>query len=134
MALEAERRAVGARKTLQRAVEQRHVRDAHVRRQGCTVNREAVILAGNHHAPGVEILHRMVGAVMAKLHLHRARAAREPEQLVAEADAENRNAGSEQFTDRPDCIIARFGIARPIRQENSVRLVRERVFGGALRG
>src|SRR5450759_5675598 len=134
VALKAERRTVGARKALQRAIEQRHVSNAHIRRQGCTIDREAVILAGDHHAPSVEILHRMVGAVMAEFHLDGARTARKPEQLVAEADAENRYAGSEQFADRADRVIARLGIAGTVRQENPVWLVRERVFGGALRG
>src|SRR5512138_356175 len=43
MALEAERRLVGARKALQRAVEQRHVGRAQGRRQSLLVDREAVV-------------------------------------------------------------------------------------------
>ena len=39
----------------------------------------------------------MVRAVVAELHLHGLRAAREPEQLVAEADAEDRQVGLEQL-------------------------------------
>ena len=47
VALEAERRPVGAREALQRAVEQRHVRRPQVRRQRRLVDREAVVLAGD---------------------------------------------------------------------------------------
>ena len=64
------------------------------------VDREAVVLAGDHHATAVEILHRMIRAVMAELHLERFCAARESEQLMAEADAEYRNAGIDQFAYR----------------------------------
>ena len=57
------------------------------------IDREAVVLAGDHHAAGGEVLHRMIGAVMAELHLHGLRTARQPQQLMAEADAEHRNVG-----------------------------------------
>ena len=43
--------------------------DAHVVGQRRRIDGEAVVLAGDHHAAGVEILHRMVRAVMAELHL-----------------------------------------------------------------
>src|SRR5215203_5070196 len=55
--LEAERRLVGARQALQRAVEQRDMRRAQVRRQGLLVDREAVVLARDADAAGVELLY-----------------------------------------------------------------------------
>src|SRR5262245_63605915 len=69
MALEAERRPVGARETLEAAVEQRYVRRAERRGQARRVDRETVVLARDHDLAGVEILHRMVRPVMAELHL-----------------------------------------------------------------
>src|SRR5271166_6317298 len=74
MPLKAERGPVGERETLQRAVEERLVRDAHVRGQRRGVHREAVVLAGDHYAPAVEVLHRVVSTVMAKFHFQRLRA------------------------------------------------------------
>ena len=71
-----------------------------VARQGRLVDREAMVLARDQHAAGVEFRHRVIGAVMAELHLHGLRAAREPEQLVAEADAEHRDVGRQESRDR----------------------------------
>src|SRR5581483_12239517 len=88
MTLEAERRAIGQREALQRAIEQRDMRYARVGRQRIGIDGEAVVLRSDQHAAGIEILHRMIGAVMAEWHLARLRAQREPHQLVAEADAE----------------------------------------------
>src|SRR4030095_933513 len=92
MALETERGAVHMRDALQRGVEQRAVRGTDIRRQRRLVDGEAVVLAGDEHAPGIELENRMVRAVVAELHLDRLRAAREPEQLLAQADAEHRRA------------------------------------------
>src|SRR5215510_14263061 len=100
MALERERGAIGSLEPLQRAVEQRAVRWAHVRRQRVLLDREAVVLARDHHAPGIDLDDRMVRAVVAELHLDRLCAAREPEQLVAEADAERRHTFVDQRTYR----------------------------------
>src|SRR5215216_2470912 len=49
MALERERRRIGQLDALVRAIEQRSVRDAHVRWQRRLVDGEAVVLARNHH-------------------------------------------------------------------------------------
>src|SRR6185436_4670045 len=114
MALEAESRLVGAFEPLQAAVEQRNVRDPDVCWQRVCVHREAMVLAGDHHPPAVQVLHRMVGAVVAKLHLHRLCTARQSEQLVPEADAEGGNAGIQKLADGRDRIIAGLGIARTV--------------------
>ena len=60
-----------------------------------------MVLARDEHAAGGELLHRMIGAVVAELHLHRLGAAGEPEQLMAEADAEDRHVGLEQLARSP---------------------------------
>jgi hypothetical protein len=51
-------------------------------RQRSSIHREAMVLAGDHHAAGVQVLHRMVRAVVAELHLDGARAGGKAEQLV----------------------------------------------------
>jgi hypothetical protein len=58
------------------------------------IDGEAMVLAGDQHLAGVEVLHRMVGAVVAELHLHGLAAGSQAHQLVAEADAEHRDAAS----------------------------------------
>jgi hypothetical protein len=62
----------------------------------CRVDREAVVHRGDLDLAGGEVLHRMVGAVMALMHLHGLGAEREAEHLVAEADAEGRRARVDQ--------------------------------------
>src|SRR6185437_7549853 len=111
MALETERRPILEGETLERAVEERAVRGPHVGRQRRLVDREAVILAGDEHPPGIEVLHRMVGAMVAELHLQRAPAAGEAEDLMAEADAEHRNVGVEKLAGRVDGVVAGLGVA-----------------------
>src|SRR4051812_37755805 len=69
VALKAESRTIGELETLQAAVEERNVSDVRVRRQRRRIDRESVVLARDHHAPGAQVLHRMVRAVMAELHL-----------------------------------------------------------------
>src|SRR5690348_3937050 len=82
VSLETERRAIRQCETLQAAVEERHVSDACVRGKRRGIDGEAVILARDHDAARVQILHRMVRAMMAELHLHGLRAHRESQQLV----------------------------------------------------
>src|SRR5579862_2953953 len=69
MALEAVGRLVGELDALERSIEERSVRGAHVRGQRLLVDGEAVVLAGDEDAAAREILHRMVRAVVAELHL-----------------------------------------------------------------
>src|SRR6476661_7800845 len=95
MPLEAEGRRVGEREALVGAVEQRAVGDAHVAGKRRLVDREAVVLAGDQHAAAVDVDDRMVRAVVAELHLDRARAGGEAEDLVAQADAVQRQLARE---------------------------------------
>ncbi len=67
----------------------------------------------------------MVGAAMALVHLRRARADGEAEQLVAEADAEQRLARLQQLADHRHRIVAgRRRIAGAVGEEDAVGLVR----------
>ena len=69
-------------------------------------HREAVVLAGDLDLAGGQVLDRVVGAVMAERHLLGPAAQRQPQHLVAEADAEHRLAAVDQLPD------LRHGIAR----------------------
>ncbi len=94
------------------------------------VHREAVVHRGDLDLAGGEVLHRMVRAVMALMHLHGLAAEREAEHLVAEADAEGRRAAVDQLLDHRHRVFAgRRRIARAVRQEHAVRLQRQDVFG-----
>ncbi len=97
------------------------------------VDREAVVLAGDQHVAAGKFLHRVVCAVVAELHLDGSRAAREPEQLMAEADAENRNVGIQEFADCGDRVVARLRVAGTVGQEDAVGIERERIRGARLR-
>ena len=78
-------------------------------------------------------MHRVVGAVVAELHLDGARAAREAEQLVAEADAEHRHVGLEELADRLDRVVAGLRIAGAVGEEHAVGLQRQHLVGRRLR-
>src|SRR5258706_6130496 len=87
MPLETERRPVGARKTLQAAVEQRHVRRFQIRRKRVRIDGEAVVLAGNGDRSARQILHRGAGPRRPELHLHWFRAGGKARKRVAKANA-----------------------------------------------
>src|SRR6267378_4280057 len=67
--LEAEGCAIRPREPLERTVEEGHMRRPQVGAQRRRIDGEAVVLARDHHLAGVEILHRMIGAVVPELHL-----------------------------------------------------------------
>src|SRR6267142_7022203 len=87
MVLHREHRLVLERDAAVRAVEQRHMRLHRVRGRPRAVDRGAVIHGGDLDLAGGEVLHRMVGAVVALMHLAGGGADRDAEHLVAEADA-----------------------------------------------
>ena len=66
----------------------------------CLVDREAVVLAGDLDLAGGQVLDRLVGAAMAARQLVGPPAQRERQQLMAEADAEQRLAGRQHALDR----------------------------------
>ncbi len=133
MALEAEGVLVGTLDALQGAVEQRLVRSAHIGRQAGFVHGETVVLTGDHHHAGLQILYRMVGAVVAIGHLHGLGAGGQGQQLMAEADAEHRDVGFEHLLNRLDRVVARFGVTRAVGQEDAVRIQRQGFAGWRLR-
>src|SRR5690242_15848624 len=59
MALEAESRPVGPRQSLEGTVEEGYMRRPQVSAYRLGIDCKTVVLAGDHHLPGVEVLHRM---------------------------------------------------------------------------
>ena len=67
--LKSERRCICAPNTLQGTVKQGLVAYHQVVGQGAFINRKPMVLTGDMHYLGRQILHRVIGAVVAKLHL-----------------------------------------------------------------
>src|SRR5579859_4302806 len=88
--LHAERPQIRRREPLARAVVQVHVRRAHARGERREIDAKTVVLRGDLDAPGGEILHGLIAAAMAELQLVRPAAEREAQELVPEADPEDR--------------------------------------------
>ena len=65
MPLEGEGRYVGAGDALIGAVKKRYVRYAQIARQGRRVDRKTMILTGDQHVAGFEVLDRVVRAMVA---------------------------------------------------------------------
>ena len=72
--------------------------------------------------PVVELLHRMVRAAMAELQLERLAAHRQTENLMPEADAEDRHAGRDQRLRVLDRICQRRRIAGAVAEKHAVGL------------
>jgi hypothetical protein len=131
--LEAEGRPVAALDALQGAVEQGAVRDLHSP-AALLVHGEAVVLAGDHDLARAQVLHRVVGAVVAEFHLFGARAAGQGQQLVAQADTEQGNLRVEQFADRIDGVVAGFRIAGAVGEEDAVGTIARTSSAGVCAG
>ena len=130
MVLDREHRAVVEREPFERAVEQRDVGFAQPRGQDVADHDEAVVLARDLDPAGGEVLDRMVGAAMAEMHLLGARAERQRQDLVAEADAEDGQAARDQLPDHGHGVFAgRRRIARAVGEEHPVGFVAEDLLG-----
>ena len=128
--LHREGRLVGAAQALVGAVEQRDVRHLDVLGQRLGQDAEAVVLRGDLDLAGRQVLDRLVGAAMAALHLARLAAQRQRQDLVAEADAEQRHLLVEHALDRGHAVACRRRrIARAVGQEHAVGLVAQDVLG-----
>ncbi len=78
-----------------------------------------VVLRGDFDLAGVEVLDGMVGAVVAELELVGLAAKRQAEDLVAEADAEERRLAGE-VADVLLRVVEGLGIAGAVRKEDAV--------------
>ena len=94
-----------------------------VRAQPCGIHRETVVVAGDLDDAGPEVLHGLVHTSMPEPHLERPAAERQREQLMAQADPEDRHL-ADQPADRRDAVGGDRRIARPVRQEDPVEPAR----------
>ena len=134
MALEAERRLVGARDALQRAVEQRAMRGLQ-RSTAASLSSTAkpwFWLVMNTR-PVSRSCTGWFAPWWPNFIFMVLRAAGEAQQLVAEADAERRHVRVHERADRLDGVVARLRIARTVRQEHAIGLERQHFFGRGLR-
>ena len=95
--------------------------DAFGRGQRLGIDAEPVILARDLHRAREQVPDGLVRAAVAELELVGPGAQGQGQQLVAEADAEDRDSLGQEFLDCLDRILAGLGIARPVRQEHAVR-------------
>src|SRR5262249_33157071 len=131
MVLHAEHRPILHLEPAIGTVEQRDVSLLDIRRQAVAVHGEAVIHRGDLDLAGGEVLHRVVRAVMALMHLARGAAEREAKHLMAETDAEQGQARVHELPDlRHGIDSGRRRIAWPVRQEHAVGLPREYILSG----
>ena len=77
-------------KALDRVVVEVQVRHFQIVGQRFGLDRKAVVLRGDLHPAAVPVHHGLVGAAMAELQLVGLRAAGQRQQLMAQADAEDR--------------------------------------------
>src|SRR4051812_15642373 len=66
MTLETKRRPIHSAQALEGTVEQRNMRRPQILAQRGRVDCEAMVLAGDHYPSGIQVLHRMVGAMVAE--------------------------------------------------------------------
>src|SRR5687768_7891083 len=85
---------------------------------------EAVVLRRDRNGARRDVLDRMVRAAVPELQLEGRAAESEAEELVTEADAEDRSLRQEPF-DRPDRSGEGRGIPRAVREEHAVRVPSE---------
>ena len=86
------------------------------------VDREAVVLRGDFHLAGAEVLHRMVGAPVAELELEGLAPASQAQDLVAEADPEKGDAGVHDLPRSRHRVVAGLGVAGAVGEEDAVGL------------
>ena len=102
-------------------------------RERVGVDRVVVVLARDLHPPGRLVAHRVVGTVVAEPQLVGVAAEREPEDLVTEADAEQRDLADEPAHDLRHALH-RGRVAGAVRQEDAVGIAGEDVGRGRGRG
>ena len=87
-----------------------------------TFQREAVVLRGDGDPPGGVIDDRHVDAAVPEHHLVRRAAQRAAEDLVAEADAEQRDSGAEHLAGDADDVVRGGRVSGSVGQEHTVGL------------
>ena len=91
---------------------------------------EAVVLGGDVDPPRLQVFDRVVGTAVAEGELVGLEADGTTEQLVAEADPEDRLV-ADQAADRVDDVVEGGGIAGAVGEEDDVGLLGQDLLGGA---
>src|SRR5262252_5224501 len=116
-----------------RMVVQVDMRDFHVaRRKRVRIDRETMILRGNLHLFGQQILHRMIRAVVPKFQLEGFAAKSQPAKLMSQANPKDGYLPNE-LANGFDSVPDRLRVARPVRKKYAVRLYSQCVLGRSLR-
>ena len=92
-----------------------------------------VVLARDLDPAGRLVAHRVVRAVVAERQLVGLRAEREPDDLVAEADAEHGHLAEQRRATASAAPVDRGRVTRPVREEHAVGLAGEDLGGGRRR-
>ncbi len=91
MILHAEQRQVAVAQAFERLVVQIHVRQFDFAlRQRVGIDGEVVVVRGDLDLAGVQLLHRMIAAVVSEFQLESLAAERDAGQLMSQADSEDR--------------------------------------------
>ena len=130
--LEAKCGLVGTGQALQGSIKQRHMGGAQVGGQGFFIHRKTMVLAGDGDTTRIQVFHRVVGAMVAKLHLEGFGSAGQGHDLVAQTNTKGGNAGFDQFGCGGNGVVAGLGVTRAVGQENTIGLVLEHIGGGRL--
>ena len=88
-----------------------------------------MILGGDFDLPRARLLNGLVGAPVPKLQLVGLRAEGEGQELVPEANSENRFFGPDQLTDVFDRVFDGLRIARTVGEKDSVRFCFKELLG-----
>ena len=132
--LDAEEREVAVEQAFERLVVQVHVGEFDFAlRERVGIDGEIVVVGGDLDLAGVQLLDRMIAAVVSEFEFESLAAEGDAGQLVAQADAED-GLTSHEAADVVHGVGTGLGVAGAVGEENTVGLEGEDVFGGGLRG
>src|SRR5438477_11997387 len=104
------------------AVEQRDMGLGCALWQGRLIHREAMVHRGDFNLSGGLVLDRMLGAMMALMHLRSLGADLEPEHLVAEVNSKGRRTGIDDYLNHVHCVDASLAEdAASVERDHAVR-------------
>src|SRR6185369_1830906 len=101
--------------------------------QRVRIDGEVVVVSGDLNLAVLQLLYRMISAVVSELELVGLSAESETNQLVSETNAEKRHA-TDKSTDIVLCVRYGFWISRSVRQKDSVRFHGQHIFCAGLCG
>src|SRR5262249_14011123 len=134
MILDREHRPVSERYATVRPIEQGDVGFLHTRRQTFAIDCKPVVHRSDLDFPRGQFLDRVIGAMVALVHLVSSAADRDPEHLVSETDTEGWHTASDDFANYRHSVGAGRGwITGAIGKEHSAWLELQNLTGRCLR-